>query len=170
MRASDARALERAAQQVFFSRRDLTAGPQQGFSMDAWDGYRASRDRILAGIIERRVDNVMVLTGDVHANYAADIKANFDDPGSRTLGSQFVGTSIATGGNGSDTTGGTANQLADNPHIKFHNAQRGYVKCMTDQVWQSEYKVVPQVSTPDAALSTRATFVVEHDHPGLLPA
>ena len=61
------------AQQVFFSQRDLTAGPQQGFSMDAWDGCRASRDRILAGIIERRVDNVMVLTGDVHANLSRRI-------------------------------------------------------------------------------------------------
>ena len=96
--------------------------------MDAWDGYRASRDRIFAGFTDRHVGNVMVLTGDVHSNYAADTKPNFDDPSSRTLGSEFVGTSIATGGNGSDTTGGTANQLAENPHIKFRSAQRGYVK------------------------------------------
>lgn len=159
------------AQQVFFCQRDLTAGPQVGLSMDAWDGYRASRDRILAGIIDRNVSNVMVLTGDVHANYAADIKANFDDPSSRTLGSEFVGTSIATGGNGSDTTGGTANQLAENPHIKFHNAQRGYVKVsVTEQAWRADYKVVPQVTTPDAPISIRRSFAVERNNPGLQPA
>jgi alkaline phosphatase D len=159
------------AQQVFFSQRDLTAGPQVGLSMDAWDGYRASRDRVIDGIVRRKVDNVVVIAGDVHANYAADIKANFDDPNSATLGSEFVGTSIASGGNGSDTTSGTANQLADNPHIKFHNAQRGYVKCsVTDREWRSDYKVVPQVTTPDAPIATRASFVVEHDRPGLQPA
>ena len=74
--------------------------------MDAWDGYDASRDRIIAGIVNRKVDNVVVLTGDVHANYAADLKANFDDPTSQTLGSGFAGTSLASGGNGSDTTTG----------------------------------------------------------------
>lgn len=96
------------------------------------------------------------------------LKANFDDPTSRTLGSEFVGTSIASGGNGSDTTAGTVTQLAENPHIKFHNAQRGYVKCsVTDRVWRSDYKVMPQVTTPNAAVSTRASFVVEHDRPGL---
>ncbi len=29
------------AQQVFFAQRDFAPGPQQRFSMDAWDGYKA---------------------------------------------------------------------------------------------------------------------------------
>ena len=33
-------------QQVFFSRRDSTATPDNTVSMDAWDGYRPSRARV----------------------------------------------------------------------------------------------------------------------------
>ncbi|CAN5604369.1 hypothetical protein BH20ACT18_BH20ACT18_03410 [soil metagenome] len=72
------------AQQVFFAQRDYEAGPLQAFSMDAWDGYVASRERILGGIAERRVANPVVLTGDVHQHWAADLKADFDDPDSQT--------------------------------------------------------------------------------------
>ena len=32
------------AQQVFFSQRDFTAGPEQGFSTDAWDNYPVARN------------------------------------------------------------------------------------------------------------------------------
>jgi alkaline phosphatase D len=69
-------------QQVFFSERDFTAGVADSFSMDAWDGYVASRERILGGAIERGVAPV-VLTGDVHRHYAADLKADFTDPARR---------------------------------------------------------------------------------------
>ena len=103
-----------------------------------WDGYDDRVIGSIAGIVNRKVDNVVVLTGDAHANYAADLKAPFDDPTSRTLGSEFAGTSLASGGNGSDTTTGTATQLAENLQMKVHNAQRGYVKCrVTDRVWRS---------------------------------
>ena len=35
------------AQQVFFGRRDNNAGAANTVSMDSWDGYPASRDRIV---------------------------------------------------------------------------------------------------------------------------
>lgn len=52
-------------QQVFFAQRDLRVGAEQGFSMDAWDGYRANRDRVAAGLGNSGVRNGVVLTGDV---------------------------------------------------------------------------------------------------------
>lgn len=44
------------------------------------------------------------------------------------MGSEFVGTSISTGGNGSDTIQGGLEQMEENLHIKFYNQQRGYVR------------------------------------------
>ncbi len=70
-------------QQVFFAQRDNNEGPLKMTSMDAWDGYVASRDRITRGWVDARVRNPVVLTGDVHAHWASDLKLNYDDPTSR---------------------------------------------------------------------------------------
>lgn len=156
------------AQQVFFSQRDFDPGPPELYNMDAWDGYKASRDRILSGITRRGVENPVVLTGDVHQNYAAEIKADFDDPDSATIGSEFVGTSISSGGNGSDTSTTGLQQLEENPHLKYYNRQRGYVRCeLTPGQWRTDYRVVPFVTAPGAPIRTDASFVVESGRPGL---
>jgi alkaline phosphatase D len=159
------------AQQVVFAQRDFEAGPPQRLSMDAWDGYAASRDRVVAGILERRPSHPVVLTGDVHVNYAADLKADFQDQASETFGVEFVGTSITSGGDGSDTTTGGQTVLSENPHIKFFNSQRGYVSCtVTPETWRADYRVLPFVSRPGAPVSTRASFVTERANPGVQPA
>ncbi len=156
------------AQQVFFAQRDFQSGEGQRFSMDAWDGYPASRERILDFIDRRGVQNPIVLTGDVHANWANDILSDFDDPESEVVGAEFVGTSITSGGDGSDVRADTAATLAENPHIKFFNNQRGYVRCtVTPRQWRADYRVVPYVSQPGAPAFTRASFVVESGNPGL---
>jgi alkaline phosphatase D len=156
------------AQQVFLAQRDLEAGPAHRFSTDAWDGYVASRDRLLAFLGERKPSNPVVLTGDVHANWVADLKADFDDSKSATLGTEFVGTSISSGGDGTEAMPANEAALAENPHIKFHNRQRGYVRCtVTPEKWTSDYRVVPYVRKPGAPVTTRATFVVEDGKPGV---
>ncbi|NED78861.1 alkaline phosphatase, partial [Streptomyces sp. SID11233] len=71
-------------------------------SMDSWDGYPASRQRLLDGWQASGKDNLMVLTGDVHVHYGFDLKADFDDPASKTLGTEIVTSSITSGGDGSD--------------------------------------------------------------------
>ncbi|MDP8960929.1 MAG: alkaline phosphatase D family protein [Actinomycetota bacterium] len=159
------------AQQVFLAQRDVQPGPGARFSMDAWDGYPAARDRLLRTLTTANVANPIVLTGDVHAHWAADIKADFDDPDSATLGSEFVGTSVSSGGDGSVTTPHGAAVVADNPHLRFHNAQRGYVRCeVTPQRWRTDYRVVPYVSRPGAPVETRTSFIVEAGRSGMDPA
>ena len=70
-----------------------------------------------------------MLTGDVHANYAAELKADFDDPLSETIGTEFVATSISSGGDGVDVPANVTVLRGENPHIKFVNTQRGYLVC-----------------------------------------
>ena len=159
------------AQQVFFAQRDFDTGPGQRFSMDAWDGYVGSRDRISNFIQARNVRNPVVLTGDVHNNWACDLKADYDDQASETFGVEFVATSITSGGDGADTSPGQEAVVAANPHIKFFNGQRGYVLCtLTPEECRADYRVLPYVSQPGAPAYTRASFVTEAGVPGLQPA
>jgi alkaline phosphatase D len=159
------------AQQVFFAQRDFDTGDGQRFSMDAWDGYVGSRDHISNFIQESDIRNPVVLTGDVHNNWACDLKSNYDDQSSETLGVELVGTSITSGGDGADTSTGQEAVVAENPHIKFFNGQRGYVRCrLTPEEWRADYRVLPFVKQPGAPIYTRASFAVEAGNPGLQPA
>jgi alkaline phosphatase D len=158
------------AQQVFFAQRDYEAGPGPGsFSMDSWDGYVASRERILGFVEERRVANPVVLTGDVHQHWAADLKADFADPDSATLGSELVCTSITSNGDGSDEIP-AANQvvLAESPHVRYNRNRRGYVRCVVDRAqWRADFRTVPYVKRPGAPVGTDRSFVIEAGRPGL---
>jgi alkaline phosphatase D len=125
------------------------------------------RDRILGFIAERRIANPIVISGDVHNNWLADLKADFGDPDSPTVGTEFVGTSITLGGDGADTNPRAQGIVAENPHIKFFNGQRGYVRCvLTPESFQADYRVLPYVSRRAAPIHTRASFVVESGQPG----
>ncbi len=114
-------------QVVFAERRDR---PTAGFklSMDSWDGYPASRQRILAGAEAAGVENLMVLTGDVHVSYGLDLKADFRDPASRTVGTEIVTTSITSGKDGADRPSNHDTLMRANPHLRFFNGRRGYAK------------------------------------------
>ncbi|MFE2583199.1 alkaline phosphatase D family protein [Streptomyces sp. NPDC059378] len=158
-------------QQVCFSRRRLGTGPAAKVSMDAWDGYPAARRRVLDGAKAAGVANLMVLTGDVHVGYAFDIKDDFDDPASRTLGTEIVATSIASGGDGVARPGNWAAHLAANPHLRFYDGRRGYARVALGQrLARADFRAVPYVTTPGAPIATAGSFVTEVGDPGLKPA
>jgi alkaline phosphatase D len=156
------------ANQVFAFQADHRAGPEQAFGMDVWDGYAAARQRLFAGVRDRGVDNFVIITGDAHRNSAANLKIDFDDPDSATIGSEFLGTSISSGANGADRDQLGEVWLQENPHIKFVNAQRGYVRCeLTAEQYRADYRVLPYVTEPGAPISTRASFAIEAGRPGM---
>jgi alkaline phosphatase D len=151
------------AQQVMMGKYDSATGPGQTISMDQWNAYPAALYRLLNFLNERKPSNPIVITGDIHSSWVHDLKTNFDDPNSPVVGTEFVGTSISSGGDGADTNATVQRQLPENPHIKFHNARRGYVLCnITREQWQTDYRIVAAVTRPDEPISTRASFVVEN--------
>ncbi|GAA1946980.1 alkaline phosphatase D family protein [Amycolatopsis minnesotensis] len=153
-------------QQVFFSQIDLTPGAAEGYNMDAWDGYQANRDRIASAMGNSRVRNGVVLTGDVHRHWAAEIKETYGSPDSKGVGTEFITTSITSGKDGDDGTNQAV--LDENPHVKFHKNRRGYVRTkFTAGELRADYRIVPFVSKPDAAAETAASFVVEDRSPAL---
>lgn len=154
-------------QQIMMARVDRLPGPLALYSMDSWSGYDVPRRRILSFLEERRIANPIVLSGDIHSNWVNDLKVNFALPHSPTVATEFVCTSLSSGGNGVQTPNGTDLMLADNPFVRFHNAERGYVSCtVTPREWRSDYQVVEYVDRPGAPLITRRSFVVENGQPG----
>ena len=87
--------------------------------------------------------------------------------GRTIVATEFVGTSISSGGDGFDFPAGVRPVLADNPFVKFYNEQRGYVSCeITPEAMRANFRVLDYVTEPGGSCSTRATFVVENGRPG----
>ncbi|MGH3788158.1 MAG: alkaline phosphatase D family protein [Pseudonocardiaceae bacterium] len=158
-------------QQTMLAEYDFLAGPGELFILDQWDGYVAARNRILGFLDQRRPSNPIVLTGDIHSSWVHDLKTDFADPASRTIGTEFVGTSISSDFPTPLIVPVTA-ALPDNPHTRFFDgAFRGYVCCdVTPQQWTSTFRVVNTALVPGAPTRTLATFAVQDRRPGAQPA
>ena len=158
-------------QQVMFHEHDYVPGLVRGFNPDSWDGYTANRQRLLDGFAERGVANPVVVTGDVHRHYAADLSRVASDATTQTVGVELVCTSITSGGDGSDEYATRDAEYADNPDLKLANDQRGYVVARVEKDrLRADFRVLDRVSQPGAAVRTRASFVTEAGNPGLQPA
>ncbi|MBH1933756.1 alkaline phosphatase D family protein [Streptomyces sp. AV19] len=153
-------------QQVAFCRRKANTGRSR-VSMDAWDGYPASRQRVLHGARDAGIANLVVLSGDVHVHYAMDIKEDFDDPASRTLGVEIVGTSVSSGFDGVEKPDDWENALAVNPHMKYYEERRGYVVVtLTPEQVRADFRTIPYATRPGAPVATDAVFVSAAGAPG----
>jgi alkaline phosphatase D len=156
------------AQQVPMMQRNNPKDGVKRYNMDKWDGYRADRNDLLRFIGERNIAGVIALSGDVHTNFAGDLKYDFDDPASKTVGSEFIGTSIASRGDGHDLSKKGRKFLEDNGHLKFYNRQRGYLlNTVTADSWRADFRVMDFITKPGAPVQTRASFMVEAGRPGL---
>ncbi|MDX3854844.1 alkaline phosphatase D family protein [Streptomyces sp. AK02-01A] len=157
-------------QQVTFSQRRSLPTADFKLSMDSWDGYPASRQRLMDGAEAAGLDNLMVLTGDVHVANAYDLKKDWNDPDSRTVGTEIVATSISSGKDGSDRPSNYDTYLQANPHMKFYNGRRGYVTVtLGNDRARADFRTVSAVTTPNAPVSTAGSFVTETGDPGLKP-
>ncbi len=125
------------------------ANSEPEYSMDQWPGYAHERIELIRFLAERRVPNPIVLTGDIHSNWINDLRVDDRRHDTPVVATEFVGTSITSGGNGSAVVRNLEPLMADNPCVRFHNTQRGYVRCnVTPGLWTSEYQVVEKVTTP----------------------
>jgi len=150
------------AQQVMMAMADSQPGPEMLTSMDKWGGYEFERRRVLRRLRDHQVRNPVVITGDIHCNWANELAPTFDAPEAAPVAVEFVGTSITSGGDGGDHGKYFSyRMLAENPQVKFFNNERGYVRCeVTPEQWRADYRTVPYVSRRGAPLKTVASFVV----------
>jgi alkaline phosphatase D len=98
--------------------------------VDAWDGYAYERKLILDYIIDKDIQNVVAVTGDIHTFFAGTAYTTGDQSTGRPALPEFVGGSATSLGL-PESTPFTPEQLAFlatvNPHISFYDfVKRGY--------------------------------------------
>ncbi|MDA0346646.1 MAG: alkaline phosphatase D family protein [Verrucomicrobia bacterium] len=156
------------AQQVMMARVDRTVGEEVTHSMDQWPSAEMERRQLVKFFDEAKISNPVVLTGDIHSNWANELIVDAERLDSKSVATEFVGTSISSGGDGKDQPATVSQLLSENPFVKYHNTERGYVSCqVTQHQWTTHYRTVPYVTRQGAPLNTRASFVVESGRPQL---
>ena len=150
------------AQQCLVSQLDLSMGPVQSFWTDAWDGYPATRARVLGALHDQRVPNPVFLGGDAHMYWVNELHLDPDSPDSAAVATEFVGTSV---------TSRSLVQpwmlpalLAENPHLRYGNCDtRGYVRMdLTPGRLTTRLRASESIASRDARSRDLATFVVEN--------
>lgn len=153
------------AQQVpFFADPDI-AHPE-----DKWDGYRVARENILRGMAASPDCHPVVLSGDIHKNRAADLKRDFSDPASSTLGVEFTTTSITSSATIGEDEAVTAkfDPVPETPYLRFEGNGRGYVAMeLTADRLRGDFRTVSTILSRTSPAQTVASYVSEAENPGL---
>ena len=63
---------------------------------DQWDGFRSERAEVLKTLTDAKVDNLLVCTGDIHAFFASELHVDFDAPGAKPVGVEYVTAGISS--------------------------------------------------------------------------
>ncbi len=148
------------------------AAMQGRYWTDGWDGYPGARQRLLSVLAERQVPGAVVLGGDVHANYVAELRVDPDetDPAKSPLvATEFCGTSISSRGSPQSAVDAA---LRLNPHIRHgRSEERGYVRfALTRERLEADLRVVADPMDASSAVTSSARFIVEAGKVGAVPA
>ena len=63
---------------------------------DAWDGYATERNELMGYLRAQNVDNVVVLTGDIHAHFAGVVHDDYLAVTPNPVGVEFAAAGIAS--------------------------------------------------------------------------
>ena len=140
-------------------------GPE-AFWTDGWDGYGPARKRLLGTVAEKKVPGVVVLGGDVHSHYVADLKADFDAAHSPVVATEFCGSSISSlSGLSMDRMRAL---LPFNPHIRYGRTdQRGAITFRLDATrCEATVLGVDRPTDPASPVSVLARYVAAAARPG----
>lgn len=134
---------------------------------DQWDGYPAERSRLLNHISNNNIDNVVVLTGDIHTSWANDLAANESiynpQTGAGSVAVEFVATSV-TSPSGIPISVNASIIQSFNPHIKFADlTQKGYVLLdINAQRAQADWKFIDNILDRNFNTSIGASWLTNN--------
>ncbi len=138
------------------------------FSNDQWDGYQADRNRIISHVMNNSIENVAVITGDIHTSWGNDIPipgATYNPTtGVGSVFVEFVTPSISTGSP-------VSNSLLPiieltNPHMKYVDLTHyGYVvlDMDTNRVQGDWYHVSTLQSTSYTVTRAASWYANNHE-------
>ena len=138
------------AQQVM-----LTNLPLGISNTDGWEGYPANRERLLDLIASNSLDNVVILTGDIHMSWAFDVvpsNAEAYDPesGEGAIAVELVAPSVTSPSLGQETGEALAEAALGEPHVRLAQLwKRGYLLLDVDhERLQAEWYLFERVDGP----------------------
>ena len=136
---------------------------------DAWDGYPMARQRLLSGIADARLQDVLVLGGDVHMNVAAQLRVQPNDDRSPVVASEIVTTSVSSRGMSEKLL---ATIRDNNPDIRHARAdERGYTLLdIRPQGMSATFRTTAFPVQQDSVLRDQARFEVLAGRAGVEPA
>lgn len=147
---------------------------------DTWDGYQAARERMFDMVERTKLNNLAVLTGDIHSSWAYDLPRNpyngYDKAtGKGSMGVEFAGTSVSSPtsvGAGPDGAKQLAGFMANRPHLHYVDGQyRGYfIVDMTKQRMQADFYGVATVAERSTRERFEAGFITESGRNHLIKA
>lgn len=129
---------------------------------DQWDGYPAERTKLYNHILDNNIQNLVVLTGDIHTSWANDLPHTGynSSTGVGSAGVEYVITSVTSS---SSSVGFPSSIIsAANPHIKWSDlTKKGYlVLDINAQRVQGDYWFCNNITTPSIAVSLGNKFHV----------
>ena len=139
---------------------DIDQRPLLTLNPDQWDGYSAARNRLYDVIEGEGINNVVVLTGDIHSSWAHELSRNpydpavYDpnDPNRVALGVEFVATAVTSPAIPDKQRANVAEVAIrrTQPHNKFVDLfSRGYIVLDVDtNRTQSEWFFVDTIEEP----------------------
>jgi alkaline phosphatase D len=178
--------------QVIFSEFNVGwAGPATGATpeqteslfLDIWDGYPAERTELINFIGDKRIDNVIILTGDFHSTFAFEVVDDPTNPNAYNpqtaegaVAVEFATPSISAANFDENLDAATSaglefqmnNPIADlggfnpNPHMKFVDLDRhGYYVLTVGPVRsQADYFYLDSILTPETDEQWGAGLIV----------
>ncbi len=152
--AADTSTWSTIVQQTVFG--DVTLG-EAVLNYDQWDGYPASRNRIVEALDPAR--NTVVLTGDIHFAGTGLMRQGGRGTGT-PVAVEFVATSISSGGIVDASLTDIVTSIPDIVDVEL--VHRGYILHTVDESsWTADYRIVETVKERGAPVTTYATFRVE---------
>lgn len=132
-------------------------------NQDQWDGYPAERDKILRHISSNNIDNVVILTGDIHTSWANDVPhpdmSYNSSTGAGSAAVEFVCTSVTSG---SFITFSIPASIIPSvvTHVKYADlAKRGYLLFdVTNQKVQGDWVYVNTITSRTYTASVGASW------------
>ena len=136
---------------------------------DGWDGYPLARERFLQNIADAKLQDVLVLGGDVHMNVAAQLRVKPNDEQSPVLASELTTTSITSRGMGETLAAQIRSNNPDIAHLRPD--ERGYTLIqVTPEGVQSEFRTTANPVQTGSVLGTQARFAVRRGVAGVVKA
>jgi alkaline phosphatase D len=138
--------------------------PVIGHYTDAWDGYPATRDRLIDAMLATRLKNPVILSGDLHSFWANEIKPSPDAP---TVATEFLGTSVTSDNPDHALMTST---LSENPHVKYLNSRtQGYATAaFARDHAEVRFMAISDRADPQATVAVEKRFVVENGRPAIV--